>query len=185
MFLRVLWGFSGSYFLLTLGFFFQITNVTSCWSSNLNSISPFTNSETTSSALITSIIPLTNLIHWEINWIIYWFFWFGLPVFTTRLYNAILFGMSKLHSIFCHEYWARLKVLIVCMSTRALWAHSSSNAELKVYLVNECHHVNFSFVFFCVLNPTSDTTYQCPAFYLIYTNVLCLDYCTVNNKYFN
>ena len=37
----------------------------------------------------------------------------------------------------------------------------------------------------CVSNPTSDTTYPCPAFYLIYTDVLCLDYCTVNNKYFN
>ena len=25
----------------------------------------------------------------------------------------------------------------------------------------------------------------CPTFYLICTDVLCLDYCTVNNKYFN
>ena len=149
-------------------------------SPNLNSISPFTNCETTSTALIMLIIPLTKLR--EFNWIIDRFFLFDSFYNPSLQCNPLWNVKASFTENFCYKHWSASRKCwsSACMSTQALWAHSSSNADLKVYLV-KMSAVKWILVFFLC----SVLTCLCPAFYLIYTNVLCLDYCTVNNKYFN
>ena len=53
---------------------------------------------------------------------------------------------------FCYKHWSASRKCwsSACMSTQALWAHSSSNADLKVYLV-KMSAVKWILVFFCVL----------------------------------